>query len=250
MTTRRRTLEQNIAALTKPRVINANITDARGAIQGIHSATHEPLIDLLENGTGTSRGTNRIPPGSRYLIDEDALELWGEIRDTVRVWGEQLKAPWFDDLSIDLQCWHEHHKAAAVRGRVSDELQDTIERTVARWVGSIERKYDPDRKIEFTQPCPAVFRDYDEDGGFVDQYACERLRVVAGGVERAAITINLTRAEAECLACGTKWEGERALRSLVWAAEDRERKALAALDPDPVVEEKRDLALTGPIDLP
>lgn len=246
----RPTLEQNIAALTKQRVITANITDARGAIQGIHSAEHPPLVDLLENGTGTSRGTTRQQPGSRYLIDEDAIELWGEMRDTVRVWGEQLKAPWFDELSIDLQCWHEHHKAAELRGRVSKELRDTIELTVERWRRTIERKYDPDRKIEFTHPCPAVFRDYDENGGLLGEHACERLRVVHAGVERAAITINLTRAEAECLACGTKWEGIRALRSLVWAAEDRERQALAALDPEPAVAEKRDLALTGPIDLP
>ena len=240
-------LKAAVDALTQPRILHTTQPDPRTGQPRVRSIEHPALIDLLENGLGvTGRGSGTGGSGGMPgAVDAGALETWAQIRDQVRTWLKQLRAPWSDDLKADLRLWHEHHTIAAAQGRISGEKLETVERIVVAWQERIERKYDPDERREWTEPCPAVL-EHDERTGRIRR--CGARRIKLEGTLQFAIALNVTRREAECRACKTRWEGERELIHLRYETNlvDLERTLAEADQHD----RSGELALTGPIDLP
>lgn len=184
-----------------------------GVTAELHRQTHPPLLVLLLEGTGQGKASRssdvRIP------IDADALELWGQVHDLVRLWCKQLDATFVgDDLLLSVRHWHLAHANALRSGKISEVTDHDVTRMVQGWVRMIERKFEPDEKREWTTPCPAMLPILDIDGELAGYRRCGARRIVLGGEERFAIQLNVTTKTAECGRCHTRWEGERGLMGL------------------------------------
>jgi len=215
--------------LIYPRLVHTEIHNDAGGIDRIHTEEHPALVDLLEHGTGSSnRGRSA---GIRIPIDAEALELWAQIRDQVRLWLRALGATWTDDLKHDLNTWHTHHEDAVHRGNVTPAAHTIIARRLDAWVDRIDAKYDPDEKREWTSPCPALIPIVDADGNDTDELRrCGARKVLIDGELKSAIDLNVTRLTARCRRCRTTWEGERGLKQLRWETNhyDDERQSTRA----------------------
>jgi hypothetical protein len=213
-----------INQLTKPRIIHTEIRDdGHGGITGIHTEQHPPLIDLLEHGTGsTNRGRSS---GIRIPIDAEAHELLKEIRGQVRQWllfAHHSTTP--KDLKSALRRWAVHHANAVHRGHIAEPEHRAILRKLDGWVDRIDAKYDPDTRLEYTKPCPAILRN-----AAGDTYRCGKQKALIEGELKAAIDLNISRHVAHCRACGTTWEGERGLLELGNATDRWEQEQLRDL---------------------
>jgi len=198
--------------LTKDRIVSTVIKDDdTGAWLRVHSETHPPLLTLLLEGTGIpNRGKStdiKIP------IDADALELWGQVRDMVRLWHKQLHLTFTDDLLADVRTWYLAHAYAVARGRVSEGVDLDVTRMVQGWVRMIEGKFDPPEKREWRDHCVAdiVFQN---DAGDIETRKCGARRITLNGAETFAIELNVTNRTATCRECGTTWTGENELAEL------------------------------------
>lgn len=234
-----------VEALTMERTIHTTITDDDGAWLRIHSEQHPPLLTMLIDGTGQSRNAGSADPG--IPIDADALEMWGQVRDLIRLWSKQLGVAFDgDDLLGSVQRWHSRHDALVRSAGLSEEINRDVTRMVEGWVRMIEQKFDPPEKREWKDACPAWVRLPDGT-----QRRCGARRVVKNGEERFAINLNVTTLTAECSTCGEKWVGERGVAMLryetnLWEMEKAEVEAarmselerLAGDTPEKKVEEK------------
>lgn len=183
-----------------------------------HRQVHPPLLLLLLNDTGISKSARsselKIP------IDADALELWMQIRDMIRLWCRQLDATFeADDLPHSLYNWYLAHTNAHRTGRISNTIDHDVTRMVEGWVRMIERKFSPDEKREWTDPCPAYLPVRNVDGDNIGDRVCGARRIVVDGIERFAIELNVTTMTAECARCHTQWVGERGVLDLRKATE-------------------------------
>lgn len=219
-----------VDALTKPRMIHTTITDDdTGEWLKVHSEEHPPLLILLMEGTGITR----MSPSSNISlpIDADALELWGQIHDLVRLWCRQLDASFVsDDLLVSIRHWYMAHVNAYRGNKLSEVTDRDVTRMVGGWVRMIETKFDPPERREWTDACPAMVPARNIDGDEIGWRRCGARRVTAAGEERFAISLNVTTLTAECCRCHNTWVGERGIMSLryetnLWALEKAEEEA-------------------------
>lgn len=216
-------------------------TEVAGA-QNFHREEHPPLLQLLLEGTGLGRASRsselRIP------IDADALEMWSQIRDLVKLWCKQLDAT-FDgsDVGHSLNNWYLAHTNAHRSKRITDETDLDVTRMVEGWVRMIEAKFDPAEKREWVDACPARLQVRNPDGDLVGTRICGARRIVVNDVERFAIELNVTTMTAECARCKTRWVGDvgvlalrqaTELQKLIREEEEAEREAalIALANPD------------------
>jgi hypothetical protein len=201
-----------VDALTKERVIHTTIIDDEtGEWLKVHSETHPPLLTLLLNGTGFSRGPKSAE--TPIPIDADALELWGQVRDLTRLWCKQLRVEFEDDLLADVRNWYQAHVNAVVRGKVGEGTDLDVTRMVQGWVRMIEAKFEPVRKREWTDHCVGDI-EFRNDAGGTESRKCGARRVMLAGSESFAIELNVTTRTATCRECGAVWSGEDALAEL------------------------------------
>lgn len=206
------------------------------AASTFHKKTHPPLLQLLLQGTGLSKSSPSAE--TRIPIDVDALELWSQIRDLVKLWCKQLDATFDgDDLPASLHNWHLAHRNAHRSKRISDVIDADVTRMVESWVRMIETKFDPPEKREWKDACPALVPVRNVDGDEIGYRRCNARRVVVGDTEQFAISLNVTAMKAECARCKTRWVGERGIMQLRyetnrWNAEKAEAEAerVAALE--------------------
>jgi hypothetical protein len=177
-----------------------------------HTEEHPPLLVMLLEGTGiTGDGTSRDPG---IPIDADALEMWGQIRDLIRLWCKQLVVKFDqDDMLGSIRRWYQVHNNRVRAGLTSDVIDRDVTRMVEGWVRMIETKFDPAEKREWTYPCPAFILRSDGDGG-TQLLRCGARRVMVNGEERFAISLNVTTMTAECSHCHTRWVGDRGIATL------------------------------------
>lgn len=220
--------------LTLERTIHTTITDDNGGFVRIHSEKHPPLLTLLLEGTGQGKvGRNsdiRIP------IDADALEMWGQVRDLIKLWSRQLDTT-FDagDLARSIRNWYLGHSNAHRAGKISDSIDHDVTRMVEGWVRMIEAKFDPPEKREWTDACPAYVETRNIEGTVIGHRRCNARRITVNGEERFAIQLNVTTLTAECGRCKCKWVGERGIMSLryetnLWKMEREEVEANRMLE--------------------
>lgn len=219
--------------LTKPRTIHTTIFDEDGKFKEIHSEKHPSLLELLLAGTGLTRkaATSEL----RIPIDADALEIWAQIRDLIRLWCRQLDATYFkDDLQRSIRNWYLAHLNAFTGSKISETTDRDVTRMVEGWVRMIENKFDPPEKREWKEACPAHVRVTDIDGNEIGWRRCGARRIVVNGEERFAIQLNVTTLTAECGRCHCQWVGQRGimqlryetnLRALELAEEEADRMA-------------------------
>lgn len=201
-----------------------------------HRQVHPPLLTLLINGTG--KGQPARSSDTRIPIDADALELWGQVRDLVKLWCRQLDATFDpDDLLLSVRHWYLAHTNAHRSKRISDVTDLDVTRMVQGWVRMIEAKFDPPEKREWKEACPAFVPVRNVDGDQIGTRRCGARRVVVDGEERFAITLNVTAMKAECARCHHVWVGEVGIMQLryetnLWNLEkdEDEAKRQAALD--------------------
>jgi hypothetical protein len=216
-----------VQQLTRPRLVHTDIRNDHGGIESIHTEEHPALIDLLEHVDAMQRGTGR--GGSHHTrtpIDIEAHELLKEIRRQVSDWLQRHGVTRSKDLKADLLRWTIHYDNGVARGTIPVEEQRAIRRRLDGWVERIEAKFDPDEKVEFTDPCPAI-----RINRAGDPHRCGARKVPTDPDDREtdwapAIDLNITQLTARCRACGTRWEGERGLMQLRYEAN------LAALEED------------------
>jgi hypothetical protein len=204
-------LSEAVDLLTNPRDVTTIIKDDNGDWQGFHNETHPPLLTLLLEGTGTSRG-----PKSRedpLPIDADALELWGQVHDLIRVWCKKLRVTFTDDLNDTVRRWHSAHADGVRSGRIGEGTDLDVTRMVQGWVRMIENKFDPPEKREWSSHCVAdiVFQN---DAGDIETRKCGARRITVNGAEGFAIDLNVTDLTATCRQCGNVWAGEEQLAEL------------------------------------
>ena len=208
-----------VDALTKPRMIHTTIIDDdTGEWLRVHTEEHPPLLILLMEGTGITR----MSPNSNISlpIDADALELWGQVHDMVKLWCRQLDASFIsDDLLMSIRHWYMAHVNVYRGNKISEVTDRDITRMVQGWVRMIETKFDPEEKREWTEPCPAFTETRNIDGDVIGNHRCNARRIVVAGEERFAIQLNVTTMTAECGRCHSKWVGERGVLDLRKATE-------------------------------
>jgi len=206
------TLLNAVDVLTLDRTIHTTITDDdTGAWLRIHTETHPPLLTLLEEGTGFSRGpkTAECP----LPIDADALELWSQIRDLVRLWCKKLGVTFGDNILTAVRRWYLAHTNAVRSGRVNETINLDVTRMVQAWVRMIENKYDPPEKREWKDPCVNDIT-FINDNGEPATRRCGARRIMIGGTEEFAIELNVTSLTATCRACHASWTGRTQLAEL------------------------------------
>jgi hypothetical protein len=164
---------------------------------------------MLVDGVQRSAHVAGIGVSTPLPIDADALEMHAQIADFVALWCHQLEVDFNrHDLHSSLRRWYIAHVNQLRAGKVGDDVDHDVTWIVGGWVRMIERKFDPDRIVEYTDSCPA---NIPLDIGTV---RCGVRRVIVDGEERFAVRINATRLTAECAACGTRWEGMNGMRAL------------------------------------
>jgi hypothetical protein len=197
-----------VDALALPRLIPTTLKDDDGNWVGISTVEHPALLVQLVEGTGASSGKGSS--GSGIPIDADALETAAQIGDMLKAWRATVKFTFVrDDLPASLQNWHKVfvqmiHDGHVVFLRstdggehVTDSELDCV-RFVESWVRQVEKKFDPDKVLEWTDPC----------------YSCGVRRIEDGDVSRFAISVNVTQVTAECGSCGKTWAGIKELSQL------------------------------------
>lgn len=209
------TLERKITTIIKD--------DDTEAWIGVHTETHPPLITLLLEGTGITRGAKSA--AIRIPIDADALEMWGQIRDIIKLWCKQLGADFDgDDLLGSIRKWYVAHSNAYRAGTFRETIDRDVTRMVQGWVRMIQGKFDPPEKREWTSPCPEWVAN--EPGNPQSTFRrCGARKVLANGEERFAIQLNVTTMTAECSACGAQWAGLERIKQLrydtnVWGLQE------------------------------
>ena len=216
--------------LTKDRNIHTvqEIPSGSGLWMKRHTETHPPLLVMLIDGTGITPSGKSSDPG--IPIDADALELWAQIRDIVRLWCKQLVITFDqDELLASVRRWYQVHANRVRAGLTSDVIDRDVTRMVEGWVRMIENKFDPPEKREWKASCPA-WRQHIQESGEDTWSRCDARRVIVDKVERFAITLNITAWTAECCVCGTEWKTSTALQDLryesnLWELEKTEREA-------------------------
>lgn len=202
-----------VEQLTKPRIVHTTITnDDTGEWLGVHSEQHPPLLILLLEGTGITRSA--ASSDIKLPIDADALEMWGQVRDLIKLWCKKLHAPYQDsDLTLAVTSWYIAHTNAVRAGTVSATTDEDVTRMVQGWVRMIESKFDPQEKREWKNHCVADITNRDEHG-LETTRRCGARRILIDGSEGFAIQLNVTTLTAECRRCHTKWVGEKELATL------------------------------------
>ena len=195
-----------------------------------HTETHPPLLVMLLEGTGITGGSSKSSdPG--IPIDADALELWAQVKDIIRLWCKQLVVPFDqDNLELSIRRWYQVHTNRVRVGLTSEVTDRDVTRMVESWVRMIENKFDPPEKREWTQPCPALVPQRNQNGDEIGTHRCGARRITVNGEERFAIQLNVTTMTAECGRCHTRWVGDRGIVSLryetnLWEQEKTERGA-------------------------
>ena len=231
---RTNTLLEAVDQLTRPRKIHTNVPEGETTAAESVTVTHPPLLTLLIDGTGITKGA---PSSSiRIPIDADALELWGQINDLIKLWCRLLAARFdSDDLLGSMQRWHTAHSNQHRSGKISDTTDHDVTRMVEGWVRMIEQKFDPPERREWKEACPAILTALNDDFTTTTK-RCGARRVVVAGEERFAILLNVSTLTAECAKCHTKWEGQRGLMMLryetnLWNLEKEETAAPAPHTP-------------------
>jgi len=181
---------------------------------------HPPLLTMLIEGNGSSSGGKSSDPG--IPIDADALELWGQVRDLIRLWCKKLHVPFDDELLGSTVRWYKAHVNAVRSGRVSEVIDHDVTRMVQGWVRMIETKFDPPDIREWTGPCPAYVPIRDELDNITGYRRCGARRVVVGGTERFAISMNFTQESATCCVCGMAWISATWRKDLLYESEEYE----------------------------
>lgn len=180
---------------------------------GVHKETHPPLLVMLMNGISSQGGSPSSDPG--VPIDADALEIWAQIRDLIKLWCRQLDATFTgDDLLGSIQRWHLAHTNAYRARKFSDVIDRDVTHMVEGWVRMIETKFDPPPKGDFTDYCPAYVPTRNVDGDEIGHRRCGARRILVDGDERFAIQINWKTLTAECGRCHCRWSGERGFMML------------------------------------
>lgn len=193
-----------VDALTRDRTIHTTLLGEKGEWLRVHTETHPPLLTMLIDGTGITSSGRSSDPG--IPIDADALEIWGQIRDLIKLWCKKLNIQFLgDDLLLSIQRWYLAHTNAHRAGRVSDTIDFDVTRMVEGWVRMIEAKFDPPEKREWKEACPAFIAPSTPEG---EWKRCGARRIVVAGEERFAIILNVTTMTAECARCKCKWEGD------------------------------------------
>lgn len=218
-----------VEKLTKPRRVPITLTDDDSEASAIVVPDHPPLLVMLFEGTGITRGARsseiRIP------IDADALELYSQIEDLVRLWCKQLKVAYDrDDLCGSLNRWFLAHSNGVRAGKVSEGVDLDVTIMVEGWARMIENKFDPPEKREWKEACVAEVTYWDDDGIQQDRI-CGARKVLIDGAEQFAIQLNVTDLTAECRKCGRKWVGKKELMELRFQTNvDVERRAGNKID--------------------
>jgi hypothetical protein len=217
------------------KVRTAQVADEYLTEDQTHTETHPPLLTLLIDGTSSQGGSKSSDPG--IPIDADALELWGQVRDLVRLWCKQLVVKFDqDDLAGSIRRWCQVHTNRVRAGLTSEVVHLDVTRMVEGWVRMIEQKYEPPTLRDWTAPCPAWVMRLD-DSGEVTHSRCDARWVTFNKVGRFAIGLNITTWTAKCCVCGYEWSTRTALQDLryesnLWEQEkaDREAERIADLD--------------------
>jgi len=186
--------------------------EAASTYDNMVTELHPPLLTMLIEGNGSSSGGKSSDPG--IPIDADALELWGQVRDLIRLWCKKLHVPFDDDLLSSTVQWYRAHANAVRSGRVSEVVDHDVTRMVQGWVRMIEAKFDPPEIREWTGPCPEWRLLVDESGN-ESHTRCGARRVTVNGSERFAISMDITHGAANCCVCGKVWN------SRTWIADLR-----------------------------
>jgi hypothetical protein len=207
--------------LTRDRFIGTWVPDDAGELR-VHTEKHPPLLRLLIDGTGISRGPkNSDKP---LPIDADALEMLWQVRERLQLWCRALRVAFDgDELLSTMRRWYAHHANRVRSGQVSDEIDANITRTVQSWVTQIEGKFVPEEKREWKEPCVGNVTVTDESGN-VEIRKCGARRVLierrsrngalVGHEEQFAIELNVTTLTATCRQCGAVWQGKDGLAEL------------------------------------
>lgn len=184
---------------------------------------------MLLEGVSSQGGSKSSDPG--IPIDADALEIWAQIRDMIRLWCKQLAVK-FDQENLlpSIRRWYQVHANRVRVGLTSETTDRDVTRMVEGWVRMIERKFDPHEKREWTDLCPALVTKRNDAGNEIGQHRCGARRITVNGEERFAIQLNVTTMTAECGRCQTSWVGYSAIVSLryesnLWALENADREA-------------------------
>jgi hypothetical protein len=205
-------LGRAVDLLAKERTVHTIIRDDdTGEVITLHAEPHPPLLVLLVQDTGLSRGaassTIKIP------IDADSIELAQSIRKTVRDWCAEIGFPFDGNVCTSLIAWAERYASYYFDQLVGEEKWQERLWIVEGWVHTIESKFDPDDKLEWTDPCPA-FITYNDTDGLYQTKRCGARRVLLDGVMQFAVDVNITKMHAECRSCMTTWDGVQGFMSL------------------------------------
>lgn len=187
-------LEDRLAAavelLTEARDDAVTAYDDEGRIAGIHSITHDALIQMLIDGPSMTGGGRSAE--TKIPIDMEALRILAGINQTLTGWRtytyyEAIRG----DTIGNLNRWHQAHAELVRNNHATEQLEHEAVTACETWVRQINDKYAGRKYRDLTDPCPN----------------CNTRRVLIDDDEQDAVRIYVAEEYAECRYCGTQWIG-------------------------------------------
>lgn len=201
-------LRSAVDALTLP-VTVAEWVGAEDAPE-LFRRTDPPLVEQLQAAVASNLGGKSGAGKSareRIPMDVSAFTLLEEIDGEGRAWLDMLGARPGRQVSTSqvLRSWLVLFQAHPT-GRPEQEVADH-ERRIRQWVGRIVDLLSPPPTLEITRACPECGARWIRLGGLIDEdEQMSALIAVAREPFQAS--------HAQCRACGTRWEGVHAMKSL------------------------------------
>ena len=179
------------------------------------------LIGLLQDSilSSTSGAGGGSLPNQRNVLDGDAMEKFERITsDILAAYKTVTSAQPFSTPETNLRQWFiaftNEHRA----GKISDDTMFDYLQKWSDWVRVIEDKLFPPTTLEVISPCPECGQRWTKsgDGDSIPAIIIEYRQPSSERVNA------LSKSLAKCRSCDTVWRGDRRLRELAFAIDEKQ----------------------------
>lgn len=179
------------------------------------------LIGLLRESihSSTSGSGGGALASQRNMLDSDAVEKLDKITSEIStLYRSTTSASLFSTPEQNLRQWFIAVQNNHRQGKMSDDAVIDALQHWSNWVRVIEDKLFPPTTLEVMSPCPVCDSEWARvsDGETVHAIIIEYRKPSDERINALAKSV------AKCRSCGTAWRGDRRLRELAFAIDEKQ----------------------------